>query len=159
MIHILILMFTLCKIREKRENWKTVFKLKHKIVSSRKSQNEAHSFGWFSLFPNSCNFSKISVFWIGLSSSVRFVTWQCTYRLCQGWKGKVGLFLLDTVVAYWRWKYGLESKNLILMESIALTGFSLDVMSFMQGLGRAGASTVHLLVLIAVCDFCVQVIK
>lgn len=52
-----------------------------------------------------------------------------------------------------------ESENLILMESIALTGFSLDAISFMQSLGGAGASTVHLLVLMAVYDFCVQVLS
>lgn len=47
--------------------------------------------------------------------------------------------------------YGAE--NLILMESIALTGFRLDVISFMHILGRAGASAAHLLVLMAVCNF------
>lgn len=46
-----------------------------------------------------------------------------------------------------------EGENLILMEFIALNGFSLDVISFMQSLGRAGGSTVDLLVLMAVYNF------
>lgn len=46
-----------------------------------------------------------------------------------------------------------EGENLILMEFTALNGFSLDVISFMQSLGRVGASIVHLLVLMAVCSF------
>ena len=39
------------------------------------------------------------------------------------------------------------------MESIALNGFRLAGISFIQGLGRAGTSTVHLLLLVAVLNF------
>lgn len=39
------------------------------------------------------------------------------------------------------------------MESIALNGFSLAGVGFVQGLGRAGASPVHLLLLMAVLNF------
>lgn len=50
MIHVLISMFSLSKMQEKRENRKTVFKLKHRIVSIRKYQNETHLCGVFFVF-------------------------------------------------------------------------------------------------------------
>lgn len=45
------------------------------------------------------------------------------------------------------------------MEAIALNGFSLDVISFMQSLERAGASTVHLLMLMAVHNFVLRLLS
>lgn len=46
-----------------------------------------------------------------------------------------------------------EDEKMIFMESIALNGFSLAGISFMQGLGRPGASIAHLLLLLAVLNF------
>lgn len=43
-------------------------------------------------------------------------------------------------------------RKTIFMESIALNGFSLAGIGFIQGLGRAGASSVHLLLLMPVLN-------
>lgn len=72
-------------------------------------------------------------------------------------------FLLEAVVAYVVWKFHenttQENENKVFMKSVALNGFSLAGIGFIQGLGRVCARTVHLLLLMAVLNFVLRLLK